>query len=160
MRYNFWRFLVLIGALLFGCDNPTEQSDKGTKTKSKTPVVSDSGYVIVYTKTLITCSANQKFSAKDRKNTQFDLDKSSMLEKEEAFKIKFSDSRIMICDINDQVLKDLIIVKKWIDESGPSTVYDLKDKDGVEYSLDHYVDIEKKNFLAFRFNTHLQTYVD
>ncbi|MFD0749692.1 hypothetical protein ACFQZS_06035 [Mucilaginibacter calamicampi] len=170
MRYNYFNFLAIICILLFGCQNPSEKTNQLTDSDAKTPVVakseykasvvSDSGYVVINTKTLTTGNAYQKFSFKNRKKTQFDLDKNSILEKEEKYKIKISDSRILICDINDKILKDLSVVKKWTDESGPSTVYDLKDKNGVEYSLDHYVDIEKKNYLAFRFDTSINTYGD
>lgn len=118
----------------------------------------DSGYTIIKTNKLFTASATKPYSTKNRKATQFALDKDSRQEKTENFIIKISDKAILVCDVNNNILKDLSIIKQWIDKSGPSTVYDLRDKNGVEYSLDHYIDYQKKNFLGFRFSNSLETY--
>lgn len=120
----------------------------------------DTGYIIIQTSKIITANATKPYSTKNRKETQFALDKNSRQEKPASFTIKIFDKKVLICDANNNILKELTITKQWTDKSGPSTVYDLKDKNGIEYSLDHYVDYQKKNFLGFRFGNSLETYTD
>ncbi|MGN6394819.1 MAG: hypothetical protein ACTHMI_04610 [Mucilaginibacter sp.] len=160
MRCNHFFLLTLASLLLFSCEPPTNQSNATTENKPAVSAISEQGYTVITTTKLTTAKATKQFKAKDRNNTQFALDRNSMQEKEENFKIKLSDSRVLVCDMNDRIMKDLSVIKKWVDKSGPSTVYDLKDKNDVEYSLDHYIDIEKKDFLAFRFSKSLETYTN
>ena len=153
---------LLLTLILYGCDQPNNKISVDSKeTESgKTNVNQDSGYNVIKTTTLITANATKSYSTKNRKATQFALDKGSRQESSKNFIIKISDKKVLICDTNYNVLKDLSIIKQWTDKSGPSTVFDLKDSTGVEYSLDYYVDYQKKSFLGFRFSNSLETYTD
>lgn len=152
---------LLLTLSLCACNQP---GNNPVDTKEAEPTTTssniDTGYTIIKTSKLMTAKATKPYSTKNRKGTQFALDKSSRQEKSADFVIKISDKEVLICDDNNNIVKELTIVKQWTDESGPSTVYDLKDKNGVEYSLDHYTDYQKKKFLALRFSNSLETYTD
>ncbi len=147
---------LLLTLTIYSCDQTTNKETEPTKIS----VNMDSGYTVIKTSKLITANATKAYSTKNRKATQFALDKDSRQEKAANFIIKISDKKVLVCNDNNNILKDLSIIKQWTDKSGPSTVYDLKDKNGVEYSLDHYIDYQKKNFIGFRFSNSLETYTD
>ena len=147
---------LLLTLTIYSCDQATNKETEPTKIS----VNMDSGYTVIKTSKLITANATKSYSTKNRKATQFALDKDSRQEKAQNFIIKISDKKVLVCNDNNNILKDLSIIKQWTDKSGPSTVYDLKDKNGVEYSLDHYIDYQKKNFIGFRFGNSLETYTD
>jgi hypothetical protein len=147
---------ILLTLTIYSCNQTGNKEAKSTKITENM----DSGYTVIKTDKLITANATKPYSTKNREATQFALDKNSLQEKMENFIIKISDKKTLVCDINNNILKDLSIIKQWTDKSGPSTVYDLKDKNGVEYSLDHYINYQKKNFLGLRFSNSLETYTD
>lgn len=158
---NKFYIALLLTITMYGChqsDNKIVDTKETETTKNSVNI--DSGYTIIKTNKLVTANATKPYSTKSRKATQFALDKNSRQEKAENFIIKISDKKVLVCDANNKTLKDLSIIKQWTDKSGPSTVYDLKDGSGVEYSLDHYIDYQKKNFLSFRFSNSLETYTD
>ncbi|QIG88543.1 hypothetical protein G6R40_02195 [Chryseobacterium sp. POL2] len=148
--------LIIFSIVITACSN--ENSRKSVNTINVENI--DKDYNVISTTKLVTANAKKTYSAKNRKNTQFELDIKSRKEKNENYKIKLSDKKILICDLNNNIIKEFSVKKKWTDETGPSTVYDLIDKNGTEYSLDHYVDYNKKDFLAFRFNKSLETYTN
>ena len=158
---NKFSTLLLLTLSIYACNQPDSKTvnTKG-ENSAKTSLNTDTGYTVIKTNKLITANATKPYSTKNRKATQFALDKNSRQEKSENFIIKISDKKVLICDANNNILKELNIIKQWTDKSGPSTVYDLKDNKGIEYSLDHYVDYRTKNFLGFRFSNSLETYTD
>lgn len=155
-------YTVLLLTFSFCACNQTDNKAIDIKEAESTTTSSnmDTGYVIIQTSKIITANATKPYSTKNRKGTQFALDKNSRQEKPASFTIKISDKKVLICDANNNILKELTITKQWTEKSGPSTIYDLKNKNGIEYSLDHYVDYQKKNFLGFRFGNSLETYTD
>ena len=158
---NKFYAILFLTLTIYGCNQPDNKTADVKKPETtKTSINMDSGYTVIATNKLITANATKPYSTKNRKATQFALDKKSRQEKAENFVIKISDKKVLICDADNKILKDLSILKQWSDKSGPSTVYDLKDGNGVEYSLDHYIDYQKKNFLGFRFSNSLETYTD
>jgi|UniRef100_UPI00404A9A72 hypothetical protein len=151
---------ILLTIIIFGCNQADKTTDTNNKNLAEVTSNADIGYNVIKTNQLITANATKSYSTKNRKTTQFALDKNSRQEKSENFVIKISDKKILICDEKNNVLKELAVTKKWTDKSGPSTVYDLTDNKGIDYSLDHYIDYQKKNFLGFRFSKSLATYTD
>lgn len=121
-------------------------------------IVQDSGFVVIKTNKLLTAKATKLYSTKNRKSTQFAIDEKSRIETSVNNIIKISDKEVIICDNNNVKQSILSIQKKWIDEKGPSTVYDLIDQNKVEYSLDHFV-YENNHYLRFRFKDSLKTYM-
>lgn len=121
-------------------------------------IVQDSGFVVIKTNKLFTIKATKLYSTKNRKTTQFGYDEKSSIETSVNNIIKISDKEIIICDNNNVKQSILSIQKKWIDEIGPSTVYDLIDLNKVEYSLDHFV-YKNNHYLRFRFKDSLKTYM-
>jgi hypothetical protein len=151
--------ILLLSMTLFGCGQSSEDKHIDNQLEMKQTNL-DSGFTVISTTKFITASATKKFSLKNRKATQFALDIKSRVEKSENFKIKISEKKIIISDLKDSVYKELFVIKQWTDKSGPSTVFDLKDKNGIEYSLDHYVDYNNKNYLGLRHEKSLETYTN
>jgi len=155
---------LFLSILVCNCNQPSSTNSSAPTsspvTDSTKTITTDGEYTVIRTSKLTTGKATKTYSTKDRKATQFALDLSSEQDKKESFIIKLSNNKVLICNSSNKVLKELKVIKHWTDESGPSTVYDLKDKDGVNYSLDHLIDYQKKNFLAFRFAKSLETYSD
>ncbi len=151
-------FIALI--FILSCTQSVNTAKVSMQKDTIKTTANDSGFEIIKTTKLITGNATKEYSTKERKLTQFALDQQSRKETEAIYIIKISDSKVLICDSMEHVLKSLSVVKKWTDKSGPSTVYDLTDGNRIQYSLDYYIDYQKKDFLAFRFSKTLQTYTN
>lgn len=118
----------------------------------------DEGFAVTKTTNVTKANATKEYLAANRKGTQYEIDKNSVQEKEEAHIIKVSNDKIIVCDDKGNIQKEFSISKQWIDSTGPSTVYDLKDKSGGDCSLDHYISYDKTNYFGFRFGKSLETY--
>ena len=118
----------------------------------------DDGFAVTNTTTLLVANATRDYSAADRKSTEYQIDKTTVQEKEEAHIIKISKDKVVVCDDKDNTQKEYTISKQWVDSTGPSTVYDLKDKSGGDCSLDYMISYDKTNYFAFRYGKVLETY--
>lgn len=118
----------------------------------------DEGFAVTKTTNVTKANATKEYSVANRKGTQHEIEKTSVQEKGEAHIIKVSKDNIIFCDDKDNIQKEFSISKQWIDSTGPSTVYDLKDKNGGDYSLDHYFSYDKTNYFRFRFGKFIETY--
>lgn len=154
--------ILIIGLFtsLLICCNSNKKEKLKKEEKIEFVKEKDSGYTDYKTKNLIIGKAEKTYSTKNRKKTRFPIIRNSIIETTERNFVKISEKEILICDKNEKIVKSFKVLKKWIDKTGPSNVYDLKDKNGTEYYLDHYIDIDKKNYLAFRFKDSLTTYTD
>jgi hypothetical protein len=150
---NFFSILViLICTIIFSCNN------SGNVVSDEVKV--DTTYKIIKTTKYIKGLSNRNFKKDDRAGTQFNIDKKSIIEVAKSFLIKISNKEVLIYDDKDELVKKYIIQKKWIDKLGPSDVYDLKDEDNIECSLDHYISstTDRKNYLSFRCKKVLENY--
>jgi|ERR1035437_3064108 hypothetical protein len=149
--------LASLSVLIISCNSNNNQNSK-IDTEIKPTKNGDSGFSVTKTNKLMTAPATAKYTHKNRNKTQFALDKNSRQEKDEIFLIKISDNKVIISDENNKIIHEFLIEKTWIDKAGPSTVYNLIDDNNVECSLDHYIDINKHNYFAFRYKKILETY--
>lgn len=149
--------LFFISTLIIGCDFRGNSNNATIKTLEAN---SDSGFIVTRTDKLITGKATIAYTNKNRDKSQFALDISTKKEEQKDFLIKTSDRKILITDIDNKIIREYQIEKKWIKKSGPETVYDLIDSNKVECSLTHYIDIEKHHYFSFRFENVLETYSD
>ncbi|HSB94565.1 MAG TPA: hypothetical protein VLC28_15685 [Flavitalea sp.] len=155
---NRFFLLLVITLTVYACKQPNNKTAESKEVAPVKPSTADSGFVVVKTSKLLTAHSLKPFDAKNRNPTDFALDKKSIQKKSADFIVKISDTKVLICDPNNKTLKELSVIKHWTKKPGPSTIYDLKDSNDIEYSLDHMVDSIKDNYFAFRFKDSLVTY--
>jgi hypothetical protein len=156
--YKALLIIFFISIIFLSCGNIENKSQTSSITTNAIYSNPDSGFKVINTTKVFSAIATKKFSSKNRKLTQFAFVKNSRAERLEKFKIKISDNKIILLDSNDKILKNLKVIKMWTDKSGPSTVYDLIDDEGNEYSLDYQISYNQKDYLAFRFGKVLECY--
>lgn len=145
-------FVLIIYTIIISCNsNGNVVSDK---------VKVDTTYKIIKTTKYITGVSKTIFNKDNRVGTQFNIDKKSLIEVSKSFSIKISNNEVLIYNDLDELIKKYKIQKKWIDKSGPSDVYDLKDENNVDCSLDHYISstTDGRNYLSFRCKKVLENY--
>jgi hypothetical protein len=120
----------------------------------------DSTYKIIKTTKLLKGQSKTNFKINDRKRTQFNIDRESTIEVFQSFTIKISDKEVLLYNSQDELVKKYLIQKKWVDKYGPSDVYDLKDENNIDCSLDHYVSstTDGRHYLGFRYKKVLENY--
>jgi hypothetical protein len=145
-------FVVIFYTLIISCNN------NGNVVSDKVKV--DTSYKIIKTTKYITGESKTIFNKQNREGTQFNIDKKSMIEVSKSFSIKISDKEVLIYNDVDKLVKKYTIQKKWVDKLGPSDVYDLKDENNIDCSLDHYISstTDGKNYLSFRYKKVLENY--
>ena len=119
----------------------------------------DSTYEVIRTTKFMKGVSNTNFKKIDREGTQFNIDKSSIIEIIKSYTIKISDKEVLIYDNKDSLQHRYLIKKRWIDKTGPSDVFDLKDGE-IDGSLEHYISksTDGKHYLGFRFKKDLENY--
>ena len=150
---NFLLILVTISStIIISCNN------NGNIVSDKVKV--DTTFKIIKTTKFITGQSKTDFKINNREGTQFNIDKKSIIEVFQSFSIKIYDKEVLVYNDRDVLVKKYKIQKKWIDKLGPSDVYDLKDENNNDCSLDHYISstTDGKNYLSFRFKKVLENY--
>lgn len=153
--------IIIIGLsflTLISCNQNKSKNGIEKENACDSVLVEDSGFVVIETNKFLTAKATKLYSTKNRKSTQFAIDEKSIIETPKRHIIKISEKEVIICDKNNIKLSIFSIQKKWIDKTGPSTVYDLIDQNKIEYSLDHFT-YENDHYIRFRFKDSLKTYM-
>lgn len=143
---------ILTLLFLFSCN---QQSD--TTKYIEDP---DYGFKVFNTHNVAEGTSRKKLSFKNLEKTQYDFIQRLNKDYQQDFIIKLSDSTVLVLNNEGKLLERYKVFKKWVDPIGPNDEYKLSDSKGNEYLLSHMIDIEKINYLNFRWNKSLKSYND
>lgn len=145
--------VLLFIAFLAACSTKSGNESK----KNDSPDI-EPGTKLYHTQKLLTSSATKELDFKKLDKTKYAFKKGEYNEIDAEHIIKISDKNVIILDGQNNISHKYLIVKKWIDELGPSTEYKIQDSTGTYCLLSHHIDIDSINYLAFRFGKSLNTY--